>query len=128
MHTAWEDQDDTGGAFGSNLGGTPGDNTDGIDGKVRITIDLSAAGIVAGESATVKYEVDNNADGTFDDMFTGTVDWEDATNHIWFGSRVDTEHVVTNFELRSEAVVIPAPAALPAGLALLALTVLRRRR
>lgn len=107
-HTAWEDGDNTGGSFGSDLGGTPGDPNDGIDGKVRVTVNLSAAGIAAGESATVKYEVDNDADGTFDDTVTKNVDWEDTNNFIWLGSRTQSEHEFTNLVIES----VPEPATL----------------
>ncbi len=89
-HQRFED----GGAanFGDDLAGTPGDDTDGIDGKVRITIDLSAAGIATGETAMVTYEVDNDADGVFDDISTGnTIDWEDAINFLWLGSRGESD-------------------------------------
>jgi len=105
-HTGWEDQDNTGLGFGGNLNGTPGNPNDGIDGKVRITIDLSAAGIANGESATVKYEVDNDANGTFDDSLTDTVDWEDGDNYVWLGSRANSTHEVTNFSITS---AVPEP-------------------
>jgi len=37
------------------MSGTPGNGGDGIDGKVRATIDLSPAGILLGETASVEY-------------------------------------------------------------------------
>jgi len=110
-HSFWNDQTST--LFGANsLGGTPGDSSDGIDGSARITIDLSDAGILAGESAFVTYEIDNNADGFIDEIASDTIDWSDADNFVWLGSRFDTEHVVTNFVIESQQVPEPTSVAL----------------
>ena len=105
-HQRFEDGDAA--DFGDDLDGTPGDDTDGIDGKVRITVDLSPAGIAADETATVTYEIDNDADGVFDDISAGnSIDWQDALNHLWLGSRGDSEHVVSNLRITA----IPEPTA-----------------
>jgi hypothetical protein len=121
-HTAWEDGNNAGRAFGSDMGGSSSDPP-GIDGKVRIRVNLSPAGVLAGESATATYEVDVDCDGTYDDIFVDTVDWADSTNYIWFGSRHETEHEATNLLIEA----VPEPGALilcgVGGLAML----LRRR-
>ena len=72
---------------------------DGVTGAVRITVDLSEAGILAGETAEILFEVDEDGDGIFDVSSLGTLTWTDDVNYMWLGSRGGGAHEVTNLRI-----------------------------
>jgi hypothetical protein len=81
---------------------------DGVVGSVRITMDLSAAGIAAGELADLLAEIDEDGDGIYDVSASGTFAWTDADNYVWLGSRNGSSHTVSNLRI----VATPEPASL----------------
>jgi hypothetical protein len=69
--------------------------------SVRVTVDLSAAGIAIGERAFIRAEIDNDSDGAYDATGSAYFTWDVANTYICFGSRGGSRHVYSNLTIRS---------------------------
>jgi hypothetical protein len=74
------------------------------DAHVRYTLNLSSAGILANESATAIFEIDDGRNGSYDWTASGSFTWDSSQNYIYLLSKSEP-HTVANLFIYS----VPEP-------------------